>query len=282
MSGEFFFNDDEVEEIALSHIEKIRRLEQTEAQKVLRKYRSVREVLVKRLQSIPDGTFTQQKMRGTLLQVDMALKEMGQGLKEDFSSPAMDAANMGVEHLVKEIEKWNNRFSGAVIPLNVNAIAESVDPENFLFNQFPTSIQTYTEFMRARMANSLTQSMIAQDSLGEVVEGLGNTFGGEEWKLLQIARTELHGIYNKGKIRGMGELYGQGMGTIPDLKKTLFHPMDNRTGKDSKFLNRDNPIIPISEPFTYYWNGRQRTFMAPPDRPNDRAILIPYREEWRS
>ena len=31
--------------------------------------------------------------------------------------------------------------------------------------------------------------------------------------------------------------------TIPDLKKTLIHPMDNRTSADSKELAAQNPVI---------------------------------------
>ena len=78
----------------------------------------------------------------------------------------------------------------------------------------------------------------------------------------------------------MKKLWGDGEGTIPDLKKTLYHPMDKRTGEDSKWLNKNNLIIPVDEPFKYTWNGQVREYMAPPDRPNDRSILIPYRESW--
>lgn len=79
----------------------------------------------------------------------------------------------------------------------------------------------------------------------------------------------------------MLDLWDEGDGEIPDLKKTLFHPMDNRTGKDSKRLSQNNPIVPINEPFIEYSTGKKLEYMAPPNRPNDRAILIPYRDEWK-
>lgn len=106
---------------------------------------------------------------------------------------------------------------------------------------------------------------------------VGKFFLGEEWKLTRIVRTEMHGMYNYSKMNGMSELQEQ---RLPDLMKTLMHPLDKRTGKDSKALAQENPIIPIDEPFKFKWNGKTRTFMAPPDRPNDRAILVPYRESW--
>jgi hypothetical protein len=64
------------------------------------------------------------------------------------------------------------------------------------------------------------------------------------------------------------------------LLKTLMHPMDQRTGDDSKKLAQEHPAIPISEEFVFTWKNATRRFMTPPDRPNDRAVMIPYRAEW--
>jgi hypothetical protein len=58
------------------------------------------------------------------------------------------------------------------------------------------------------------------------------------------------------------------------------HPMDRRTGKDSMELAYEHPTIPIDEPFKFTWKGFTRVFMNPPDRPNDRAVMVPYRKEW--
>lgn len=67
---------------------------------------------------------------------------------------------------------------------------------------------------------------------------------------------------------------------IPKLKKGLFHPMDDRTSDDSKYLKNLNPIIDIDKPFRYTWNGKERVFLSPPSRPNDRAILVPIDMDW--
>ena len=57
--------------------------------------------------------------------------------------------------------------------------------------------------------------------------------------------------------------------------------MDKRTGEDSKILARNNPIVPIDEPFVENSTGKELVYMHPPNRPNDRAIMIPYRDSWR-
>ncbi len=78
-------------------------------------------------------------------------------------------------------------------------------------------------------------------------------------------------------MKGMGEIQDE---TIPDLQKTLIHPMDLRTGADSQYAASLHLVADIDEPFRYRWKGVEREFMAPPDRPNDRAILVPYRAAW--
>jgi hypothetical protein len=123
---------------------------------------------------------------------------------------------------------------------------------------------------------SLMQEGLSR-TVDNMVAGIGRFFAGEEWKLFRIARTELHGVYNLGKMNGMKETR---TAYLPDLMKALIHPMDSRTGADSKYLAEIDPIVPIDQPFRYRWQGQVRVFMAPPDRPNDRAILVPYRQAW--
>ena len=58
--------------------------------------------------------------------------------------------------------------------------------------------------------------------------------------------------------------------------KTTYPVKDNRTGDDSWYYYDQHQIVPIDEPFRYVWEGKERVFMTPPDRWNDRSILIPY------
>jgi len=76
---------------------------------------------------------------------------------------------------------------------------------------------------------------------------------------------------------------------IPDLKKTLVHPMDHRTAADSKQAAAKNLIVNVDKEFSYTYvrtlkdgtiRREERTFMIPPDRPNDRSIVVPYRDDW--
>lgn len=279
---EEFFTDSEVEDIALDHIEAIQSLSEREAERVTKAYKRVRQELRDRLDALGSGTFTAQKTRGAMMQVDLALNKMAQDVNDEMDSSSLTASTMGIENLIKEIEKWNKKFTGAVLPINLNVVAVATDVSEMLFNKREASLRAYNESIRSQMANSIADATIAQSTMGELVTNIGRFFLGEEWKIQRIVRTELHNVYNKGKIRGMTDLWGNGEGDIPDLKKTLFHPMDSRTGEDSKRLNRNNPIVLIDEPFVEYSTGKRLEYQSPPNRPNDRAILIPFREEWKN
>lgn len=278
---ELFFTDDEVENTAIDHIEKISSFSDAESERIIKSYKRVRQDLRDRLDVLntanKDKSFTAQKTRAALLQVDLAIKTMSDKIEEDLDSSSMDAGIMGVQNLITELEKFNKRFTGAVMPINLNAVAVATETSNFLFNRRQASLQAYNAAIRSNIANQITESVIANDDLSQVISNIGKFFQGEEWRIQRLVRTELHNVYNQGKINGMKDLVA---GDIPDLKKTLFHPMDRRTGKDSIRLNKNNPIVDIDEPFVESSTGKKLTYMAPPNRPNDRAILIPYREEW--
>lgn len=276
--GDFFDTVDGMG-IVENHIQQVQKLEEVQAKSLLSTYRSIRQDLRDRLDTIRADTFTAQQLRGVLAQVDAAIYAMNESLKGNIGKGAEKAALSGVKDLLTEIKAFDGKFTGAVTPINLNAVAVAQDTKNFLINKYQVSLDSYAEDIRSRITQSITNAAIEEISMYELTSRMGQFFLGEEWKLNQIARTELHGIYSLGKQNGMIETRDN---FLPDLKKTLIHPMDKRTGPDSKFVAQKNLIVDIDKPFEYKWAGKKRTYMTPPDRPNDRSILVPYREAWNS
>jgi hypothetical protein len=276
-----FFEDVDALGIVERHIQQVLKLEDSETKKLLRRYKEARRELQDRLMFLPEGSFTAQRVRGVLMQVEAGMSAMNQALKEGIKEVAPDVALKGVEDLISETKAFEKEFRGAVIPINLNAQLVAEDTANFLLNQKEASIDAYSGALRSQIVSDITMASLMQESagmtVGRMVKSVGEFFIGEEWKLWRIGRTELHNIYNVGKIKGMETMQA---GVLPDIQKALMHPMDNRTGNDSKALAVENPIVDIDQPFVFFWKGDKRVFMAPPDRPNDRAILIPYRKSW--
>lgn len=272
-----FFSDVDELGIVERHIQGVLKLEESSSKLMLKRYKEIRQELRDRLEFTRANTFTAQQLRGVLAQVEGAISAMNSSLKGEMADASKEAALQGVEDLLSEIKRFSSNFEGAVVPININAITVAEDASNFLLNQHDASLDAYGQDLISQLTNSLTNAALQELPYSQVVSRLGQFFLGEEWKLHRIARTELHNIYNIGKLRGMEETKET---AIPDLKKTLMHPMDARTGDDSKYAARLHLIANIDEPFRYKWDGKVREFMAPPDRPNDRSILVPYREEW--
>jgi hypothetical protein len=272
-----FFEEVDADGIVERHIQQVLKLEEAKARALLTKYRETRQELRDRLERVSADTFTAQQLRGVMIQVDSAITAMEISLSGGMREHAAIFARMGVDDGMDEIERFQEMFQGAVVPININRVLVASDSENFLFNKMEASLKTYSSGVRSMLATNLTNESLMESSYSSVIRKLGAFFQGEEWKLHRIARTEYHNVYNVAKMNGFVETRDT---LLPDLKKTLIHPMDSRTGADSKALARQNPIIPIDEPFRQEWEGKVRVYMTPPDRPNDRSILVPYRDSW--
>ena len=263
--------------IVENHIQEVLKLQHDDSLTILSSYSDARNRLVARLSTMPSGTFTAQHLRGVLAQVEAAITEINKSLNIEMLAGAQDASSMGVDHLINEMQTFDEKFTGAVTPINLNAALLANDTANFLVTKYQTNLDAYGNDLMTQITNGLFSATIGEVNSEEVVGRISKFFSAEEWKLRRIVRTELHNIYNMGKIRGMDEM---SQDLIPDLMKTLMHPMDGRTGKDSIYAATLGLVANINEPFEYYWNGELSSFMSPPDRPNDRSVLVPYLPEW--
>jgi len=282
-----FFDNPDASKLVQSHISIIKTLEDKEAEKLVLKYREIRRELRDRLDTLPENTFSAQQLRGVLIQVEGALDAMRTGLIKDMGESSSEAAILGSDHLIRETEKFNSIFTGAASNINVNAASVALDTSNFLFNRYESSLTEYSSGIRALMSRNLSQAVIEQAPTSTVVKRMNKFLLGEEWKLTRLARTELHNVYNTAKQKTLFKVAE----IEPKIMKTLIHPMDLRTGDDSKQAAKKNLIVPVDKPFKYTFTRKlksgeihreERVFMVPPDRPNDRSIMVPYMEDWDS
>lgn len=272
-----FWDDPTVEDVTQVNIERLGNLEEKQADQLYKNLKIVRGQLTDRLLTARPGTFSEAQLRATLDQVDQYLAAMNARLKSDMGESADILSVRGIMDLVKEVFQFTKKFDGVGVPIDLDAALVAQETNSLLANQYDASIDAYTEGVRQQITQGLTESVIAQDTLSNVVVKLGKFVAGEEWKVLRLARTELHNVYGKAKMNGMMDVREN---YLPDLKKTLIHPKDARTGNDSLYAARLNLIADVDEPFKYRWKGKERIFMTPPDRPNDRSILVPFRESW--
>jgi len=275
-----FFDDPTVSELIQQHIQKVSNLEESQQRKLLKAFRRVRQELSDRLLTIREGTFTEQQLNITLVQVQAAIASITRILKGEMAEASSILGIRGIRDLVSEIERFQRKFEGSIQPLNLDTILIALDAKNFLINKYEASLDAYGADLRSDITTRIVSTLASRDTNQRTVARLrsdvGQFFLGEEWKLNRIVRTEMHNIYNFSKLKAMQ----RAQETLPDLKKSLMHPIDDRTGEDSKKLAKENPIVDMDKPFRFTFKGKVREFMFPPDRPNDRSILVPFRREW--
>jgi hypothetical protein len=272
-----FLDDVDNSQLAEKHIRKIIGLEMEQGRNLAKEYEQARKFIKNRIFKAEPGSFTEAQSKILLLQIDQALKILKEKSDKEAFLGVQIASEQSINDLAKEISFFSKEFTGIETVIPIDVVLKSMDSETMLFNNFQASLDAYSQTIRDNLNRELTQAIITKIPYQMVVERLDEVLGLEEWRAARIARTELHNVYNASKVQGMGiakERY------VPGLKKALIHPMDARTGEDSKILASINPIVEIDEPFRYTYAGKERVFLYPPDRPNDRAILIPYSSDW--
>lgn len=102
---------------------------------------------------------------------------------------------------------------------------------------------------------------------------------GRQWMVDRIARTEVAAAYNGARV---GLLVAEDQvdtfrASRDRLQKKLVAVFDQKTGKDSVILH--GQTVPVGNPFV---DVTGREYMAPPNRPHDREIVIPWRASYGS
>jgi len=259
------------------HIATLLNLEEAQAKSILKIYRRVSHTLRARLRAVRENTFTEQQIRVALAQIDSGIVVLTADLERAIPGSINALAEAGVSHLVDEAIIMEKVFGGSLQKVNLDAVKIAANTKNFLFNRYAKSVATYSQSLRSNMAMGLADMIAENVGWDMMVRRMMTYFESEEWRLRRIVRTELHHVYGQAKLTGMRDIRG---GMFPDLKKSLYHPLDSRTAKDSEYAETLKLVVGLDEPFRYQWKGKWRTFMAPPDRPNDRSILIPFRQSW--
>lgn len=141
---------------------------------------------------------------------------------------------------------------------------------------FERSVQLYGAEAVAAIERSLAQSITAGAPWSQVrsvvIEQVRDVVAGADWKIDRIVRTEVSAAYN-GTI--LAALDAEDTARDPMFKR-LQATFDKATGKDSMAVH--GQLRRVGEPFFDPFHGRE--YMAPPNRPNDREIIVGWRASY--
>lgn len=204
---------------------------------------------------------------------------------ENSLEKGIEEAAYSYNYFAQKISQKEIKQLGLVTP-QIDQDLVSMEKNEFLINNAKESLRIYNSDIRSRVSEALTQGVLQKRTGFEVTGRLSKFMKIKTYRVERIVRTELHKIFNSSKMLAYSQFKNE---NFPDMKKALYHPMDHRTGDDSKQLAKLGPIVDIDKPFVFVYKRTlksgavrkdKRVFMVPPDRPNDRAAMVPYRPEW--
>lgn len=234
-------------------------------------------------------SFTAQQMRVILAQVQDAIRVLEAKMAAHMGQTGRMAATLAPAHVVQSVERFSEVYSGAspVLQLRDASVMQGLvkDVDASLLNRYKQSSRFYGPPVIERIKNAMAQSILQNDGVDAAVDkvvGTDGVFSSQRWRAERIVRTEAAYAYGVTKQRSM-EVTRKDM---PDLQKKLVATWDSRTGDDSKEL--DGQTVPIDEPFVWVVKnskgqptGKVVRYMQPPNRPNDREVVVPWRAGWK-
>ena len=257
--------------------------------KVRSLYESIRAELEADLASMVRAgqgqTFTAHHLRTILMQVRDGLKAFQAGLAPELANSADATATLAQRHVVSAIKQFEKRFAGTEPVLRLEeasvfrGVYKSVEPS--LLARYHKLTNNYPMQTIQRVQGQLAMSMVKGEGVDQAVRRIaskGGIFDRERWRAERIVRTEgsyAYGVTNQQCLQEVSH-------EVPRLMKRLVSTFDQRTGKDSKILN--GQTVPFDQPFVWMKQtkaGVERVeFMNPPNRPNDRECVVPWRADY--
>lgn len=228
---------------------------------------------------------TATQIRAMLAQVEGVLEVMGGRIFRHLQDTAGTAATIGARHGVDEYKRLAEHFTGTapVLSLDRAAIFRNLvgDATSSLLFRHQLQTRTWTASAISSMERSLSVGAMAGKSLEAQIKdvmGAGGILEEERWKAERIVRTENSYAHGNTKYRAMKRTEED----VGPMHKKLIETFDDRTGDDSFLVH--GQTVPLNQPFSYKhkrlgkWVVTQ--YQHPPNRPNDRAVVIPWDPSW--
>jgi len=236
-------------------------------------------------------TFTTEHMRVTLGQIREVTRGLTHGLGRLVLAQGDRAVDQSTEHLVDYLGRAERKFRGVgarTLKLKEAAILDQATSgtESTVLRRLMSSdadedqpkkmgiLDRYGVETVGAFEQQMQVGMLAERPWAEVRDSLVEESpflqGSPRFWAERIVRTESMHAWNHASWQGMRAADQQ----LGDMVKILSSVFDDRTAADS--YAEHGQIRRVEEPFAT-WYG---LMMHPPDRPNDRAVVIPHRISW--
>lgn len=230
------------------------------------------------------GSFTAEKLQATLGQIRAIVTEFSPELFAGTTNVAQQAAELAAANAVRYITEADAKFVGINQRLGIKE-GEVFDrairgANSSILNRLrgdeksgPGIRSRYEDSVVGKFEETLRQRFIQGTPWEEVRAQLqqDSSFlrGAPLSWAERIVRTEVMNAHNAANFATM-----QGANRRGDMLKILAATFDSRTAADSYAVH--GQIRRVDEPF----NDWTHAYMHPPNRPNDREVVVPHNIAW--
>lgn len=268
-----------------------RHVEQNGLRGVRKLYKEARGEIVDRLRVLARGkmgdSVEARSLQAMLAQIDSVLEQTAKQLREQLKDVSSSAAELGARHAGEEFGVLAKHFTGTepVVGVQKAAVVRGLvkGVDSSLLARHRIQSRTWSANAISSMERTLALSAMTGKPMDQVIDDVvgADGFEMERWRAERIVRTESSYAHNAGKQSAMEETAEE---FDVDMHKRLLEHFDDRTGDDSFLLH--GQTVPVGEPFV--WRTKRRgswvtiEYMFPPNRPNDRAVVIPWDPSWEA
>lgn len=266
--------------------------------------RQIHETLARRPHAV--DSWTHADAQASLVLVHEAFATLAPRFRHLLQANAALAWENGVRGTVGLLTHFEKRAGGGKVEggvLRPLALAEALALQRPLLMRHATSVDRYGQHMIGVITRELQGGIARGASYYEMTERLTGLRGprgnvslraaenpdGTVSRLVteripeglfvrhrgwaeRIVRTEMAHASNAG---AMDEMRAEKATRYPDLGKRLIETFDRRTADDSRAAHGQ-----VRELAGLFVDGKGRQYDHPPGRPNDRGVVIPWRERW--
>jgi len=243
-------------------------------------------------------TFTVHQLRVFSAEIRQGQMLLAKHMTGELGDISLEAQTEALRGLSRDITRLEKHYSGADITLPIDEAARFQGVINgrreSLLRAHETSMARYTANVVTEMEDQLSLSLVEGEAPSATIARVMDASETTWYQAECIARTETAFAFNAASADGMRELavdLGDLMMRWVEYVSDDGQPLDKRVGEDSIAMHGqvvkpgENFVFPHTMPDGSAVPDELEHFIGeswafPPNRPNDRSTISPWRAHW--
>ncbi len=283
-------------------------LEQVETKAALQRlkktYDAANEELARKLAALVKAgkgeTFTAHQARQMLVQIKAGQVKLAQAMAGKLGAETKGVQSSAVKKLIQEIEQLEKKYTGAAFEMPMSEVAHFTGAtgkrEQSLLKMHKSSMANYgiknVDRMERAMATALASGVTNDEAIAKIMDAADVSWSQGE----RIVRTELSWAFNATQADGIEAAAAE----LPDMMMRWSEhctdagvPLDDRVAVDSIAMHGQLTapgglfVMPPTAPHPDAKGVTKvpdrlvgMSWEFPPNRPNDRSVVQPWRPHW--